>query len=103
VTIDEIVSTLTAKAEGIQVPGPDVSIQIHINGEGGGDLYVKITGGKSTVVPGVIQHPSVTATLDMADFMAVMVRKSDPVSLYFLGKIQVQGDIGLALKLKNLL
>ncbi len=100
--IDEILALITEKAASINVPGPDASFQVHLNGEGGGDFYVKIQGGKVIAGKGAISDPGMTATTSVSDFKALMERRADPMTLFFSGRIKVQGDVGLALRLRDL-
>ena len=101
--IDEIIALITEKAESINVPGPDASFQVDLNGEGGGDFYVTIQGGKVVAAKGAVTKPGMTISTSVADFKALMERRVDPMGLYFSGKIKVDGDLGLALRLRDLL
>ena len=101
--IDEILALITEKAGSINVPGPDASYQVHLNGEGGGDFYAKIQGGKVVAAKGSISNAGLTVTTSVSDFKALMERRADPMSLFFSGRIKVEGDVGLAFRLRDLL
>jgi predicted lipid carrier protein YhbT len=43
-----------------------------------------------------------TISMDAADYVDMREGRSDPQQLFFQGKLQVDGDIGLAMKLQSL-
>ncbi|MDP2856594.1 MAG: SCP2 sterol-binding domain-containing protein [Bacillota bacterium] len=101
--IDEVIAMIAEKAGSGTVPGPDASFQVHLNGEGGGDFHVKIVGGKVVAGKGTTANPGMTISTSVSDFQALVERRADPMSLYFSGKIKVDGNLGLAFRLKDLL
>jgi len=101
--IDEVIAVITEKAGSVTVPGPDASFQVHLNGEGGGDFHVKIVGGKVVAEKGTIADPGMTISSSVSDFRALVERRADPMSLYFSRRIKVDGDLGLAFRLKDVL
>jgi putative sterol carrier protein len=101
--IDELIAMITEKAGPVTVPGPDASFQVHLSGEGGGDLYVKITDGKVTAGKGTIPDPGMTIRAGVSDLQALLEKRADPMAMYFSGKVKVEGDLGLVFRLRNLL
>lgn len=101
--IADVVNYFSHKVRDITVPVPDVSCQFHLKGEGGGDLYAETTGGRVTVREGRVAKPDITVTLGMSDLEALLEKRADATSLYFKGKIHVEGDLLLAMRLARLL
>lgn len=101
--VAEIVSYLSGKTAGARIPGNDVSFQFHLTGTGGGDFYVKIAGGTPEVQEGQVLNPNLTVTMTSDDMTALLQRKADAMNLYFQGRIRVDGDLSLALRLTDVL
>lgn len=73
-----------------------------LHGDGGGTLVVNLTG-----VPDVTDadHVAVNCTVKMAmkDFVDTAEGRVDSRALFFSGKLRVEGNFAMALKLKKLL
>lgn len=84
------------KAEGV-----DVTVQVDISGVNGGSWTVTITDQKLDVKEGV--HPSPTMAISMAetDYMDLVNGKISAERAFFAGKIRFNGNIALALRLKE--
>jgi putative sterol carrier protein len=76
--------------------------QFNLSGEGGGDWAVTVAGGSCTVVEGQAEKPDVTISMDAADFAKMISGDLQPVVAFMQGKIKLQGDTSLALKLQEL-
>lgn len=70
-------------------------------GEPAGVLFID---GKST--PNAVHNDDVaadcTVKVSLADFEQLMARKLDPTTAFMMGKIKIEGDIGVAMKLGSL-
>ena len=86
------------KAKGI-----NALVQFSISGEGGGEWAVNVNDGHITVEQG--KHPQLKSTIKASADDAVILIKGRLNSLYaFLtGKVRAIGDIGLGMKLLNLI
>ena len=73
-----------------------------VTGEGGGDFAVKVADGKCTVEKAKPADPNLTVTMDATDAAAITAGELDPVSAFMAGRLQVEGDISLALRLQDL-
>lgn len=76
--------------------------QFNLSGEGGGDWAVTVAGGACTVVEGQAEKPNVTISMDADDFAKMISGDLQPVVAFTQGKIKLQGDTSLALKLQEL-
>lgn len=81
----------------------DVTVQLHLTGEGGGDWFIRIQGGQLKVVPGVAEGtPDLTVTVNTADYLALLNGEMDPLAAYLRGRVQVQGEVKLVYRLQYL-
>jgi putative sterol carrier protein len=82
--------------------GIDAEIQLHLTGEGGGDWTIKIANSKVSAAPGVSSSPRLTITAGLADIASVVEGKLDGTAAFLQGKIKLQGDTGLAMRMVSL-
>lgn len=83
--------------------GGDLAIQINLTGDGDGIFYAAVKGGVLSVEPYEYYDRDVMFTCDSKLFMSIVQGKTDPVQAYMTGKLKIDGDIGKALKLKELI
>jgi putative sterol carrier protein len=84
------------KAEGI-----DVTVQVSIAGPEGGEWAVTIKNQKLEVKEGTMASPTLKIKMAEKDFMDLINDKLSAERAFFTGKIHFNGDITLALKLRN--
>lgn len=82
--------------------GVDVRVQFHLTGAQGGDWVAVIRDQKLSVEQGTTPNPTLSFSADTADIMNMFTGKLNPVQAYMTGKVQVQGDMGLAMRLANM-
>ncbi len=82
--------------------GVNAKIQFHITGSQGGDWVATIQNQKLTVEPGTVENPNLTLGADTADIFNLVNGKLNPMQAYMQGKVQVKGDMGLAMRLAGL-
>lgn len=81
--------------------GVDATAQLHISGPEGGDWAVTIRNQKIEVKEGTIPSPQLTLKMSLPDFMDMVNGKLSAEKAFFTGKVQFNGNIALALKLKD--
>jgi putative sterol carrier protein len=93
--------TLPSRFKPEKAAGVDVTVQVNITGPNAGDWVVTIKDQKLETKRGT--HPSPELELKMAetDFMDLINGKMSAEKAFFTGKIKFQGNIGLALKLRE--
>ena len=72
-----------------------------LDGDGGGTFVINLKDN-----PGVTEGDGAancTVKMGTTDFVDMIERRVDSRMLFFAGKVRVEGDIGLALKLKKIL
>ncbi len=78
------------------------TFQFNLSGEEGGDWAVTVADGACTVVEGQADKPDVTIGMDAGDFAEMISGDLQPVVAFMQGKIKLQGDTSLALRLQEL-
>jgi putative sterol carrier protein len=77
--------------------------QFNIAGAGGGAWSVDCTQPGGAVVAGTAAAPRCTVSMADADFLKLVTGKLNAQMAFMTGKIKIQGDMGLAMKLQQLL
>jgi putative sterol carrier protein len=92
---------LPSRFKPTKTKGVDVTAQINITGPNGGAWTVTIKDQKLEVKQGT--HPSPTLTINMAeqDYMDVVNGKTSGEKAFLTRKLQLKGNLALALKLKE--
>jgi putative sterol carrier protein len=85
------------KAEGV-----NVVIQFDLSGDNGGLYWVKIAEGVAESGDGAIDNPSMTLRARADDWFAVSTGQLNAMSAFMSGKIKIQGDMGIAMKMQTM-
>jgi putative sterol carrier protein len=98
--------TLMQQAVGAFQPekaaGINAKIQFHITGSQGGDWVATIENQKLNVEQGTAPTPNLTLSADTQDIFNLVQGKLNPMQAFMQGKVQVKGDMGLAMRLMDL-
>lgn len=86
-----------AKAEGV-----NATIQFNLSGDNGGLYWVKIADGKAEAGQGQAESPKMTLKAAADDWYAVSTGKMNPMQAFMSGKIKIEGDMGMAMKLQTM-
>jgi len=81
--------------------GLEAIVQYHLTGDEGGDYIIKIGDDKCSVSEGVAEDPVMTMTADGGYFRDVLLGKEDGMKGFMEGKLQLAGDLNLAMKLTS--
>lgn len=81
--------------------GLEAVIQYHLTGEEGGDYIITIKDDQCQVEEGVAEDPTMTLTADGRYFGDVLLGKEDGMKGFMKGKLQLAGDLNLAMKLTS--
>ena len=104
-TVDEIFSEMETrlKAHPEKIAGINATYQFDLTGDGGKEKWVKIDGENSGMGDGQSESPNITITMAESDFQDLVAGKLDGTMAFMSGKLKVKGDMGLAMKLQNIL
>ncbi len=81
--------------------GMNATIQFHITGDQGGDWVANIQNQNLLVEPGTTPNPNLSISADTKDIFNVIGGKMNPMQAFMQGKVQIKGDMGLAMRLLN--
>jgi putative sterol carrier protein len=101
-TVKEVIKALPLAFQPDKAKGMNATFQFELTGEGGGTWVAKIADGQCTITEGGIDKPSVTISMEAADYVAIAQGKLDMARAFMGGKIKVRGDMGLVMKLPDL-
>jgi putative sterol carrier protein len=85
-----------------EAQGVNAAIQFVLTGAGGGDWHARIAGGQVAVEPGRAANPAVTVTASAADYLAIVNGDQNALGAFMAGKIKIDGDVSLALKMQQM-
>lgn len=77
--------------------------QFNISGPGGGQWQVDCTQPGGAISAGVAAAPKCTVAATDQDFLAIVNGKMNAQMAFMSGKLKIQGDMGLAMKLQQIL
>lgn len=85
--------------------GNDINavIKLNITGENGKDWFIEIKDNKTAIRTESVQDPTLTLICDSRDFMSIANGQMDAGRAFMAGKLQIKGDISVALKLMSIL
>jgi putative sterol carrier protein len=98
----QLINQLVANFPPEKAAGLDAEIQVNLTGEGGGTWTIKFAGGKVTGAEGKAASPRLTVTAGLADLNAIAEGKLDGMAAFMQGKIKLDGDVGLAMRMVSL-
>jgi len=81
----------------------DAVLQFNVTGEGGGKWTAAITGGALSITEGQASNASMTMTCASQDMLAIVNGELSAVSAFMQGRVKIDGNMALAMKLQNLL
>ncbi len=101
VIVNKIAKNLEEHPE--KVAGLQAVYLFDITGDDGGKWTLTCDGSTGTIAEGVEGEPQCTITMGDADFVEMITGDLNPQMAFMTGKLKVQGDIGLALKIQAIL
>jgi putative sterol carrier protein len=99
-SVEQFFSELSTKIDASKTEGMNASFQFCIEEEEGGHWYVKVVDGQPTVGSGVLDDPDITITTSASTWLEIVNGTLSGQAAFLTGKLMVQGDMGLALKLQ---
>ena len=92
---------LPARFKPEKAAGIDVTVQVNITGPNGGDWVVTIKNQQLEVKEGTDPSPALAVKMAEADYLDLVNGRMSGEKAFFTGKLKVQGNISLALKLRE--
>ena len=85
-----------------QTEGIEAIIQMDLEGDEGGQWYLKISEGVLTVNPGMCDNPNMTMIMASSDWLDIANGVANSMALFMSGKIRISGDMQLAIKMQSM-
>ncbi len=86
-----------SKAEGV-----NATIQFNLSGDNGGLYWLRIADGTCEAGQGQAENPKMTLKAAADDWHAVSTGKTNAMQAFMSGKLKIEGDMGLAMKLQTM-
>ncbi|MCM1112424.1 MAG: SCP2 sterol-binding domain-containing protein [Muribaculum sp.] len=97
----EQVKQIAGKADAGRIPGHLV-FQFNIEGEAAGAFYLEIADGKVNIQPYEYYDRDVLVTCSADTLLKIVSGRLDPILAFTTKKIRVEGDLGKAVMLKEI-
>ncbi|MEQ8677953.1 MAG: SCP2 sterol-binding domain-containing protein [Aggregatilineales bacterium] len=101
-TSAEIADMMVAGFDASKAQGVNATLQFDLSGDEGGQFYLTIDDGTITKVDGVATDPNMTLKASAEDYYAVATGKLNPMQAFMSGKIKIQGDMSMAMKMQGM-
>ncbi|MDD2670976.1 MAG: SCP2 sterol-binding domain-containing protein [Syntrophales bacterium] len=101
----DVIEKLKAKLASKPDIGKDIGAMYKfvVTGEGGGTWLMDMRQTPPAITEGESAEAACTIRMDSPDFVALLNRAANPVMLYMSGKLKIEGDMPLAMKLQSIL
>jgi putative sterol carrier protein len=96
-------NTLEEHIDRSKTEGMDATFQFNISGDGGGQWYVVLEDGEPSVKDGTAENPNIVFNATAPDWLEIVTGKMSGQSAFLMGKLRLQGDMTLAMKLQDFL
>lgn len=81
--------------------GVEAVVQYRLSGEEGGDYIIRIEDGQCQVEEGLAEDPTMTLTAEGTYLRDVLLGREDGMKGFMAGKLQLTGNLNLAMKLTS--
>jgi putative sterol carrier protein len=99
----EYFSELPSKVNKDKVKGMNAVYQWDITGSNGGKWHVILKNDDVMIGSGQAESPNITLTLEEQNFMDLVTGKLNGQMAFLTGKLKIQGDMTLAMKLQSII
>jgi putative sterol carrier protein len=82
--------------------GLNATFQWELSGDEPGKWALQFVDGACTLIEGGVEKPNVNFKLSSADWLAITSGKLNPMNAFMTGKMKMDGDMGLAMKVQSL-
>lgn len=86
-----------------KLDGVNATIQFDLSGENGGLYWVRMADGTAESGEGAVASPDMTLKAAADDWANMVNGDLNPMQAFMTGKIKIQGDMALAMKLQALI
>ncbi len=101
--IKQIFTNISTHFEPSKAQGINSTIQFDLSGDAGGAYWLRINDDAMETGEGIAENARMTLKASADDFAAMLDGSLNPMQAFMMGKIKIQGDTGLAMKLMPLM
>lgn len=101
-TAAEFFSGMKENLDPEKIKGIDATYQWDITGDDGGKWFAKFNEGQVEVAEGEADSPNITITVSSENWIDIVNGKLNGQMAFLTGKLKIQGDMSLAMKLQAL-
>ena len=98
----ETIARMPDRLDAAAADGLDATIQLDLAGDGGGVWHCTIKDGACTVHEGAHDAPTMTISMEAADYVELTAGRLDGMTAFMGGRLRISGDMGLAMKMQSL-
>ena len=102
-TVAESFEELKTRIRPDKIKGMNATYQWDITGDGGGKWFVKLADGAVDIQAGQAEGPNITITISDENYLDLVSGKLNGQMAFLTGKLKIQGDMTLAMKLQSIL
>lgn len=100
--IADIFPTMVSRFVPAKAEGVNAIIQFNLSGDNGGLYWLKIADGVCESGQGQAENPKMTLKAAADDWFAVSSGQLNAMQAFMSGKIKIEGDMGMAMKLQTM-
>lgn len=101
--VAQVFPTIVERFDPKKAAGLNVAIQFDLSGDNGGLYWLLIENDKAETGEGKLENAKMTLKASGDDFYNMLKGTINPMQAFMTGKIKIQGDTSLALKLMPLI
>jgi putative sterol carrier protein len=101
-TMTELFEAMPVRLNIAAAAGLNKTMQWNITGDDPGVWALHIVDGAARLIPGGVEKPDVTFTINSHDWLALEEGKLNAMQAFMTGKLKVAGDMALAMKVPQL-
>jgi len=102
-TMTELFEAMPSRLNSAAAAKVHKCIQWNITGDDPGVWAIQINDGAARLVPDGVEKPDVTFTVNSNDWLTIAEGKLNAMNAFMTGKLKIAGDMGLAMKVPQLL
>jgi putative sterol carrier protein len=102
-SVHDVLTEMAANFDADAWGDEDAVLQFNISGDGGGKWYATIEGGALSLEEGTADSPAMTMICSDEDLLAMVNGELNAISAFMQGRIKIDGNMSLAMKLQKLL